>query len=194
MDPILQTSIFLLALYHFDCTSGYPNGQVESSCYSMVPDHGASAQSSTAPYSLSLSKSTYSAGQRMTVTLAGSSFKGFLIQARSGGSSNPLGSFTASGNAQTLYCTTAASAVSHTSGTSKSSIQVTWVAPSNTNSDIQLRATVVQSERVFWTGILSSKLTYNANDTSDTSPSNSGFQHCAPLYCIFVLMVTILWI
>lgn len=199
MDLLVQSTVVLLIVSLLDCTNGYPNGLVQGSCSSMEPSHGASSQTSAAPYSLSLSKSTYSAGQAITVTLTGSTqFTGFLIQARSGSSSTPLGSFTASGNAQTLTCSSTASAVSHTSGSSKSSVQMTWVAPANSNADIQLRATVVQTERVYWTGILSSKLTYNATSgtsgTSVTNPPNSGFQHTGPLFYGLVLTLAILWI
>lgn len=196
MDLLVHSTVVLLIVSLLGCTNGYPNGLVQDSCSSMEPSHGASSQNSAAPYSLSLSKSTYSAGQAITVTLTGSTqFTGFLIQARSGSSSTPLGSFTASGNAQTLTCTSTASAVSHTSGNSKSSVQMTWVAPANSNTDIQLRATVVQTQRVYWTGILSSKLTYNATSgTSVTNPSNSGVQHTAPLFYGLVLTLAILWI
>ncbi|XP_069812003.1 putative ferric-chelate reductase 1 [Dendropsophus ebraccatus] len=187
MSPLTQITVILLVASAFVCTNGYPNGLVQDACSSMVPNHNANTQTSASPYSLSLSKSTYSGGQQITVTLTGSSqFLGFLIQARSGSSSTPLGSFKASGNAQTLDCTSAASAVSQTSGSSKSSVAVTWVAPANSNADIQLRATVVQSERVFWTGILSSKLTYNA--------TSNGFQHTAPLFHGLFLSLIVLWI
>ncbi|KAM9324793.1 putative ferric-chelate reductase 1 [Gastrophryne carolinensis] len=108
----------------------------------MLPNHGAAAQTSSPPYTLSLDKTTYSPGDKITVTLSSpglTPFKGFLIQARSGSDATALGSFQVTTNAQTLTCTTTASAVSHTSGSGKSSVQVQWTAPSST-ADIQLSA------------------------------------------------------
>ncbi|KAG8555933.1 hypothetical protein GDO81_017865 [Engystomops pustulosus] len=92
----------------------YPNGQVTDSCVTMTPSHGVPAQTSSPPYILSLDKNTYSAGDKIKVTLGSSSgvtqFKGFLIQARSGSATVPVGSFvTSNSNSQTLTCTSAAS-------------------------------------------------------------------------------------
>ncbi|XP_069824076.1 putative ferric-chelate reductase 1 [Dendropsophus ebraccatus] len=172
MDPFLQNIAVLLLASFPVCMYAYPNGLVTGSCVSMIPSHGASAQTSSPPYTLSLNKNTYSAGERITVTLGGGTqFKGFLIQARSGSSTVPVGSFvTSNSNMQTLTCTSAASSVSHTSGSGKSSIVVTWVAPTSNITDIQIRATVVQSEYVFWTNVISAKIAYT-NVTSNASIS-----------------------
>ncbi|XP_075142278.1 putative ferric-chelate reductase 1 [Leptodactylus fuscus] len=182
MDLLLKSITILLTILLFDCTNGYPDGLVEASCTTMEPRHGVNAQTSLSPYSLSLSNSTYIAGQQITVTLSGTpQFTGFLIQARSGSSTTPLGSFKVNGDAQILNCTTFASAASHTSSDSKSSVQVTWVAPANSNSDIRIMATVVKSQSVHWSGIASSKLIYNGSDTSGT---NGGYQLSAPLVLV----------
>ncbi|XP_040263400.1 putative ferric-chelate reductase 1 isoform X8 [Bufo bufo] len=196
MDPLVKSTVILLIVSLFDCSNGYPNGKVQDSCSSMVPKHGANAQTSAAPYSLSLIKSTYSAGEELTVTLTGNAtFTGFMIQARNGNSLNPVGSFKVNGNAQTLDCTSTASAVSHTSAEPKQSIQVTWVAPADSNSDLHIRATVVQTKLVYWTGVPSSKLTYIATSgTNGTTAENSGFQQTAPPLFGLILMVTVLWI
>ncbi|XP_063794828.1 putative ferric-chelate reductase 1 [Pseudophryne corroboree] len=145
----------------------------------MMPEHGASAQTSTSPYILTLAKSTYSPGENIAVTLTSNSgatqFKGFLIQARSGSDSTPVGSFkTSSTNVQTLTCSSTASSVSHTSSTAKTSIQVTWVAPNSNLTDIQIRATVVQVGTIFWTNLLSPKIAYVALSSTDTSITTVG--------------------
>ncbi|XP_063283411.1 putative ferric-chelate reductase 1 [Pelobates fuscus] len=169
--------IFLLALLYPLCITAYPNGQgIEGSCTTLQPSHGASAQTSSAPYTVGLSKSTYSSGERITVTLStnagATQFTGFLIQARAGSSNTPIGSFeTSNANAQTLTCTTSASAVSHTSNSKKSNIQVTWVAPNANITNLQFRATVVQVEKTFWINVASSTLTYVAATTSSTTVS-----------------------
>ncbi|XP_069823663.1 defense protein l(2)34Fc-like [Dendropsophus ebraccatus] len=180
MDPLLQNIALLLLASLPVCMYAYSNGQVTDACSSMTPSHGAPAQTSSPPYTLSLDKYTYSAGDKIKVTLSSTSgqFKGFLIQARSGSNATPVGSFqTSNSNTQTLTCTTAASSVSHTSGIGKSSVDVTWVAPTSNIADIQIRATVVQTERVFWTNVISAKIAYASADPATTTtvgtPSSS---------------------
>ncbi|KAM5148176.1 putative ferric-chelate reductase 1 [Mantella aurantiaca] len=190
-------NLLIFCLYGY--VNAYPNGNVVESCSSMTPNHGVSAQASNAPYSLTVSKTTYSAGEQILVTLSGSSqFKGFLIQARSGSSTTPLGSFQVTDNtAQTLTCSTTASAVSQTASSSKSNIQVKWLAPSSGNSDIQLRATVVQSERVFWTNVASCTITYNSTSASipGTSCTNSNsFRISASVLLVVILTAAIMWL
>ncbi|XP_063284143.1 putative ferric-chelate reductase 1 [Pelobates fuscus] len=177
MNLCTQNLIFLLALLYPLCITAYPNGQgIEGSCTTLQPSHGASAQTSSAPYTVGLSKSTYSSGERITVTLntnpGATQFTGFLIQARAGSSNIPIGSFEINNsNAQMLTCTTTASAVSHTSNSKKSNIQVTWVAPNANITNLQFRATVVQVEKIFWINVASSTLTYVAATTSSTTVS-----------------------
>ncbi|CAH2311770.1 Hypothetical predicted protein [Pelobates cultripes] len=97
-------------------------------------------------------------------TTADSVIEGFLIQARDGSSTTPIGSFQVSGNdVQMLTCTTAASAVSHTSDSSKAQVQVTWVAPNANYTNLLFRATVVQNATIFWEGVVSNKLTYSGS-------------------------------
>ncbi|XP_075040267.1 putative defense protein 3 [Mixophyes fleayi] len=178
MDPLLQNiAILLIASFH-NCIYAYPNGQVTDSCNTMIPIHGASTQTTTSPYTLSLAKNTYSSGENIAVTLSSTTgttqFKGFLIQARSGSTSTPVGSFKISANAQTLTCSSSADSVSHISGSGKTSIQVTWVAPSSNIADIQIRATIVQTEKTFWTNVVSSKIAYVAPASSATSSTTVG--------------------
>ncbi|XP_069593526.1 putative defense protein isoform X1 [Ranitomeya imitator] len=172
MDPLLQNIIVLLMASFPIYTYAYPNGQVTAACDSMTPSHGASSQTSSPPYTLSLDKYTYSPGDKIKVILSGSAsqFRGFMIQARSGSSTAPLGSFvTSNADAQVLTCTSAASAVSQTSSSGKSSIDVTWVAPASVTSDIQIKATVVQTGQVFWTNVASAKIAYVSNITTPST-------------------------
>ncbi|XP_068098735.1 putative ferric-chelate reductase 1 [Hyperolius riggenbachi] len=192
--------VLLITCCLFGLINAYGNGRVESACSTMLPQHGANAQTSTAPYTLVLSKTTYSANEQITVTLKGSSqFEGVFMQARSGSSATPLGTFTVTGSdLQTLTCTSAASAVSHTSSNLKSSVTTTWVAP-NINSDVQIRATVVQSEKVFWTNVLSCTLTYNATSASGTgtscsSPGNNSVQFSASILVVTLLATMLTWL
>uniref|UniRef100_A0A8C5WFM0 Reelin domain-containing protein n=1 Tax=Leptobrachium leishanense TaxID=445787 RepID=A0A8C5WFM0_9ANUR len=161
MARYILYTLFMLAVLSPLHVAAYPNGKVESSCSSMLPSHGTSAQTSSAPYSLVLPKYTYSAGEKIKVTLSTRadrpSFTGFLIQARSGNSTTPLGSFE--------------DALSHMSKSAKSVLQFTWVAPTSNAGDIQLRATVVKVKMQYWTDIFSSKLSYVAPSTTNTPVS-----------------------
>ncbi|XP_068098734.1 putative ferric-chelate reductase 1 [Hyperolius riggenbachi] len=154
-------SIFLLVTIFPTITLAYPNGRVEVACTTMLPNHGVDPQTDLAPYSLTFSSTNYTGKLAFLITLskeAEQDFRGFLIQARAPGGNNILGSFVVNGSdAQTLTCTTPNSAVSHTSRSAKSKIEVIWLPPSS-SSDIQFRATVVQTRNVFWTNVLSDVL------------------------------------
>ncbi|XP_036434454.1 putative ferric-chelate reductase 1 [Colossoma macropomum] len=180
---------WLMLLVCVRMVQGYDTGLVSGSCGDMTPSHrGNSAQNSQAPYSISTDTSSYIDGQEITVTLAAQSgsFKGFLLEAREVGGSNPVGSFTlVSSNTQLLPCSSQANAaVSHTSASSKSQIQSKWKAPSSGNSkNIEFRATVVRDFSTFWVGVKSAAVTYSgpkvpvdsaSSGSSTQSPANSG--------------------
>ncbi|XP_037392797.1 putative ferric-chelate reductase 1 [Pygocentrus nattereri] len=72
----------------------------------------------------------------VTITANSTVFKGFLLEAREVGGSNPMGIFTLMGNnTQLLACSSQSnSSVSHISDASKLQIQSKWKAPSSGNS------------------------------------------------------------
>ncbi|KAL1006698.1 hypothetical protein UPYG_G00075570 [Umbra pygmaea] len=156
----------------------YPSGKVTESCIDMVPQHGSNLQTSKGPYLVDVNTSSFKEGDKVTVTLRGGTFLGFMLQARLVGGVSPLGSFSipsvTGGQAQLLTCGITNSAVSHTSGSSKSSIQVTWIAPtSGPLNNIQFSATFVQKTQTFWVGVKSSAVTYTGNGTfTGTSITN----------------------
>ena len=45
--------------------SAFPSGPAEGSCYNMYPIHGAEAQTSAAPYTITVNKATYSPGEQL---------------------------------------------------------------------------------------------------------------------------------
>uniref|UniRef100_A0A803K1Z3 Ferric-chelate reductase 1 n=1 Tax=Xenopus tropicalis TaxID=8364 RepID=A0A803K1Z3_XENTR len=176
MDSALQTTIILLSICSLH-VAAYPNGKVEVACGTMEPNHGASPQTSAAPYSLVVSNTTYGNGQSITVTLNNTSqgipFEGFLIQARAVGGHKPLGTFQVSDSAaQTLTCNT--DAVSHTDSNLKSNIQVTWTAPDVLTGNVMFRATVVKSKKTFWTNVVSTALIYNNKVSNTTTTALNG--------------------
>ncbi|XP_073427375.1 putative ferric-chelate reductase 1 [Dendrobates tinctorius] len=170
MNPLFQYMVVALVLFPLQVTA-YPNGLVTEACSDMSPQHGYAAQTSSAPYMLTASKTSYKAGDKITVTLKNTSqdypIEGFLIQARQPNSNTPLGSFQVTGSdIQTLNCTTTASAVSHTSDKAKDIVEVTWIAPNVTFSTIQFRATAVSNLSIFWTNLAGPSLTYSGSGLS----------------------------
>ncbi|XP_067342901.1 putative ferric-chelate reductase 1 isoform X2 [Channa argus] len=155
----------------------FPSGQVTASCDTMIPQHLANAQSGTAPYSISLDRSTYNVGDQVKVTLkatGASDFEGFLLKAQEVGGQSTVGTFTvSSSDSQTLACSQKPnSAVSHTKATSKMSIQVTWTADSTgSGKSIQFYATFVHSEKIFWVSVTSAPMTFNGS--SGGSPGST---------------------
>ncbi|XP_048457496.1 putative ferric-chelate reductase 1 [Rhincodon typus] len=92
---------------------GYSHGRVSSACATMRPNHsGSNAQSTNLPYQIIASSSTFNPGDTIQVMLRsnpGTTFKGFLLEARaaeSSSSATPLGTFTEMiADAQLLNCT-----------------------------------------------------------------------------------------
>ncbi|XP_069088359.1 putative ferric-chelate reductase 1 isoform X2 [Pleurodeles waltl] len=152
-------AVMALCWLHFTRVSSYPNGEVSISCGSMLPNHGENApQTDAAPYRILVSKSTFIPEEQITVTLRANTgpFLGFLVEARAVGGDFTVGKFAVTdSNAQLLDCNGVAStAVSHTSRAPKSTVNITWTAPSGSGY-VQFRGTFVQSFNRFWTGVQS---------------------------------------
>ncbi|KAK1795133.1 hypothetical protein P4O66_010307 [Electrophorus voltai] len=154
----------------------YKNGKVVEACEDMIPLHSHHSSPEPSPYNISVDKVKFSPGGQIKVTLStGSSdsklyFSGFLIQARDFGhpSAGAVGSFALLEPAvsQLLQCNNIeGSAVSHTSSTHKTEVQVLWTAPQNSPSKIQFQVTVVQKYNLYWARILGPVVSLN-----DTSP------------------------
>uniref|UniRef100_A0A4W4FJA4 Ferric-chelate reductase 1a n=1 Tax=Electrophorus electricus TaxID=8005 RepID=A0A4W4FJA4_ELEEL len=151
----------------------------------MIPLHSHHSSSEPSPYNISVDKVKFSPGGQIKVTLStGSSdsklyFSGFLIQARDFGhpSAGAVGSFALLEPAvsQLLQCNNIeGSAVSHTSSTHKTEVQVLWTAPQNSPSKIRFQVTVVQKYNLYWARILGPVV--SLNDTSPLPPqSTAGF-------------------
>ena len=62
----------------------YPGGPPLSTCDFMTPHHrGAKPQTVMAPYNITVSKSAYTTGENLTVTISGTkTFKGFILRAQ----------------------------------------------------------------------------------------------------------------
>ena len=93
-------ALCVLAVPVFSFSAGAPEG----ACGDMVPQHHTDAQSSAAPYTITLSKNRIRAGETIEVTIKGKSaadtIKGLLVQARVG--STAVGTFDVSSSPNTL--------------------------------------------------------------------------------------------
>nr|XP_055037979.1 putative ferric-chelate reductase 1 [Misgurnus anguillicaudatus] len=155
----------------------YPGGKVSSACSDMVPVHSSSStQTNSPPYTITATPTSFKGGDEITVTLNGSlNFKGFMLQAYKAGTNTSSGNFTVISNqTQGLTCFGVAnSAVSQTSKSGKTSIQVKWKAPTSGQlSNVEFRATFVQAYSTFWVGVKSSAITYTGTSTPLTAAPN----------------------
>ncbi|KAF1372743.1 hypothetical protein PFLUV_G00250780 [Perca fluviatilis] len=159
--------VLLLLLCVAPLVRGYPSGLVTDSCVNMLPNHsGQIPQTKPAPFTVMMDRSSYKLGDQVKVTLqapASSPFRGFLLEAREVGGLSPVGSFSLiSTNARLLTCSQKSnSAVAHNSGSSKTSIQVTWTPDASGNAkNIQFHTTFVQNINTFWVDVTSPALTF----------------------------------
>ncbi|KAH9491836.1 DOMON domain-containing protein frrs1L [Bulinus truncatus] len=172
---------FVIMVLVIPCVDCYPDGKgVDDSCSSLTPSHGANSQTSTAPYSITFSPTTFTPGQTVAVTLSasGTYFMGFMIQARRADTSlsqELLGSFT--GNSQTRPACNGQALV-QSSGSTKTSLTFNWISPSSSVGNITFRVTYVRAKRTFWANCASSILkeipaATGSTTTKSAAPSNS---------------------
>lgn len=128
----------------------YGTGPPSSKCDDMFPGHNVPTQSTIPPYTLNISKTTYSPNEQLRVTLSGSSFKGFMIQARpSVDDFTTFGTFAATEHASNP-CSVGKVAVAHTDDDIKTSLTFDWTAPSTNVGNIVFVYTVVQAKTIYW--------------------------------------------
>ncbi|XP_062835626.1 putative ferric-chelate reductase 1 isoform X2 [Anolis carolinensis] len=139
---------------------GFPSGKISGSCDSMLPSHrNAISQTSPPPYAISVSNTSFAPRDEIIVSLTGikgSSFKGFLLQARTPGGDSAVGSFRIlSPSTQGLECNNIQnSSVSHTNRLDKQNVTAVWIAPPGVG-QVVFRATVVQNFTTFWSEVQS---------------------------------------
>lgn len=154
----------------------FSRGNVEVACGDMTPQHDSSPSTQHPPFNIIADKSQFSPGDEIKVTLSMASsegkqyFKGFLIEGRNAGDlSEIVGSFKliSPDISQLLKCDNKeGSAVSHTSDSHKTEIQVIWVAPSDSPSSVQFLVTVARGYKEFWVKIPGPVVSQNGAQTS----------------------------
>ncbi|KAG8436782.1 hypothetical protein GDO86_007749 [Hymenochirus boettgeri] len=154
-------SLVCWLLLLFSCTlppvKGYANGKVASACSSMLPGHGHSPQVDPI-HGINVDKSIFKPGDRIKVTLSGTRFDGFLVQARNVDNIEgpAIGSFSLIDEkiSQLLTCNGVQnSAVSHTSKDRKLLVEFYWNAPTASPNHVQFLATVVEKYKIYWVKI-----------------------------------------
>ncbi|KAF7652309.1 hypothetical protein LDENG_00098530, partial [Lucifuga dentata] len=161
----------------------YSNGAITASCEDLRPGHSRiNPQTEPAPFTVTADRSSFTPGQELIVNLqasASTAFSGFLLQAREEGSRTPLGSFTLpAGGAQLLTCNQQPnSAVSHTSESPKTFIQLKWrSSTSGHTKPIQFHASFVQNFQTFWVDVRSAALT--VTEPSPAPPQSISSEGC----------------
>ncbi|XP_078136990.1 putative ferric-chelate reductase 1 isoform X1 [Sander vitreus] len=182
MDRVV---LLLLLLCVAPLVRGYPSGLVTDSCVDLLPHHsGQSPQTKPAPFTVAMDRSSYKLGDPVKVTLQASTspFTGFLLEAREVGGLSPVGSFSmVPANAQLLTCSQKTnSAVAHNSGSTKTSIQVTWTLASGNAKNIQFHASFVQNFNTFWVDVTSPALTFVAGGSTTLPTTTTTIQQFTP--------------
>ncbi|CAH1790847.1 unnamed protein product [Owenia fusiformis] len=163
------TVILLMLVYSL---SAYPTGAPVAKCGDMTPGHGTKNDITNSPYTVTASRTTFKAGDSMTVTVSGTggaTFKGFFLQARLNGTI--IGSFSnlsPTNSTKTITCATANDAATHADRTIKNTITATWTAPRgllSTTGNMVFVSTVVTDFDTVWIQVPSTALTYEADGT-----------------------------
>lgn len=162
----------------------YPDGAPSSTCDSMTPSHDEYAsQTTTPPYSISVSETTVQAGENITVCLQAEPdcyFRGVLLKAipaDSDTTNGVVGTFTLDDDDnlyQYMNCSDILqSAITHTTSDNKTNLTVFWNAPSY-NGNFKFIATVVLEFSTFWTTFRSPDQVTVTGGTTDipTSPTD----------------------
>ncbi|KAK6188163.1 hypothetical protein SNE40_004406 [Patella caerulea] len=126
----------ILCLVSLPAINAFSSGADPRACSNLKPLHdGLDTQTSTSPFAVIPSTTTYTASDKVTVTLearCGYKFKGFLIQARRADSlsvrTEPLGTFDPVANTNQICPNN--TALTHSSAAEKTSLDITWNAPS----------------------------------------------------------------
>ena len=170
MILIMMITAFLCVLSTINANSG---GAPPVACQNRMPQHGADvkAQSSVAPYSISVEPMHYSSGTTVTVTLMGLSttkFKGYLLTMRRVEDNTTIvAGFSVPNGGQLLACDGQNNAdVTHTENSDKTSVSFTWTAPAQSEGSLQVFATVVQDKETFWTMLKSDPITPSQTTTT----------------------------
>ncbi|XP_067677366.1 putative defense protein 3 [Haliotis asinina] len=172
----------------------YQDGAGVQACLTLIPRHDATtANTTTAPYSITVNPTSIKQGMAVTVTLnatdADGYFKGFLVQARCTNCTTAdtaivpgtFAKYNASDDTiKTMECTGAdKNSMTHTSRSMKTSAVFTWTAPSNfdVSQGVRFRAVIVKDKPIWWTNVVSQEISITG---SNSAP------HVAPMLAVLM--------
>jgi len=166
VDSILGAAIFVLLTNKVD---GYGSGAPSSQCGSLTPGHDVTPlDNSNSPYTINVAKTSISSGEALDVEIktSGQGFLGYMLQVRDD-ADNVVGSFASLGaQGQFIKCTNEKDTLTHSSPVSKTSVLVTWTAPSQWTGSIKVLGTVVQSYNSYYVKLQSSQVNVLQGDAS----------------------------
>ncbi|XP_012286609.1 putative defense protein 3 [Orussus abietinus] len=136
---------------------GFPDGAPVDVCVKPRPNepyHGQARSQplESNPYSVVASSGQYGPGTQITVTISGTDFKGFFLQARDASNDEWLGSWAQTPNTNTHpEC----SAVTHADPRDKQQATLIWNAPHAGRGNVYFTGTVLKDYATFWSGVTS---------------------------------------
>ncbi|XP_071864561.1 putative defense protein 3 [Bombus fervidus] len=135
----------------------FPDGAPVDTCVkpskANEPNHGQAKSQSvqSSPYAFTASSSQYGPGSQITVTISGSSFKGFFLQARDPDTDNWIGSWAQTDNTNTHpEC----SAVTHADPYVKQHATLIWNAPPNARGRVYFTGTILKEYATYWSNLV----------------------------------------
>ncbi|KAH8273975.1 hypothetical protein KR044_006819 [Drosophila immigrans] len=167
--------LVLIAVCLAASANAYSDGAPKVACGDLTPQHGAQLQTDKPPYSIS-GLSHVRSGEKLTLTLGGDEFLGFLIQARDG-QNRVVGQFKVvdAQHSQTLDCSgpqvslkwelgfnfflininlfqDSLTHLKAVKGSPLSGVTFEWIAPAGYKGNVKFMATVVKTGFVYWVG------------------------------------------
>ncbi|KAH8410251.1 hypothetical protein KR009_010078 [Drosophila setifemur] len=146
---------------------GYSDGAPKAACRDLTPQHGAELQTAKPPYSFSGAAHVRN-DDKLTLTLGGGDFLGFMVQARDG-QNRIVGQFRVvdAAHSQTLDCSGKADTLTHlkaTKGSPLSGVTFEWIPPAGYVGNVKFMATVVQTGFVYWVGRVTKDINVEPGD------------------------------
>lgn len=146
---------------------GYGNGAPEGACKEMTPyhhhkedDNVFKPQTSSSAFEVTIDRDIVRPGETVTVNLLSPSdrkFKGFFVQGRSG--DEIVGTFEENDLSRTRNCLEKSnSAATQKSNSPKSSLALTWTAPTDFRGNVIFNTTFVENYTTFWVDVKSKEL------------------------------------
>eukprot|EP00731_Ephydatia_muelleri_P013387 Em0007g697a len=189
-------SAIVFSICYVTTIHAYPQGAPSGSCTALYPHHSTASQSlASSPFVLDISAFAavggYVQGKTYKIVLAGSQkFKGLLIQGRSG--LTPVGRFTVVPGSLTKLsaCIPPESAVTHSSKSLKSGVELMWTAPPKGTGDVVFHYAVVVSYDTFYATLQSLIIKESIPNNPLPSPSFSLRSTGHPLFPSFTTYST----